>query len=397
MTTPLVRNSIRPTKKLISAAFAIVILATGALTANAAPGDIFVSDANHGPGMIYKFAPNGTRTTFATGLNDPGGLAFDAAGNLFEADYTTGIIYEFAPNGSRSTFATGLNYPFALAFDVAGNLFDADYGSGTIYKFALDSTRSTFATALNGPVGLAFDTAGNLFEEDFGSANIYKFDPNGIRTSFATGLNGPEGVAFDTAGNLFEADYGSGNIYKFDSNGIRTTFASGLNGPDALAFDAAGFLFVGAYNDGTIYKFDTNGNSTIFASGLAQIGFVAVQPPPPPPPYTAQIQQPINSDGSSVFSVRRGVVPVKFTLTQNGVATCTLPSATVVLTRTAGGTIGAIDESVYIGPADTGSNFRIDSCQYVYNLSASTLGVGTYRVDIKINGTVVGNAIFQLK
>ena len=64
---------------------------------------------------------------------------------------------------------------------------------------------------------------------------------------------------------------------------------------------------------------------------------------------------------------------------------------------TAGGTIGAIDEMVYSGSADTGSNFRIDSCQYVYNLSASALGVGTYQVDIMINGQVVGSAIFKLK
>jgi hypothetical protein len=56
-----------------------------------------------------------------------------------------------------------------------------------------------------------------------------------------------------------------------------------------------------------------------------------------------------------------------------------------------GGTTGAVDESVYTGSADTGSNFRISSCQYIYNLSADALGVGTYRVDIKINDTVVGS------
>ena len=90
---------------------------------------------------------------------------------------------------------------------------------------------------------------------------------------------------------------------------------------------------------------------------------------------------------------------MKFTLTQGGVATCNLPPATIAVTRTSGQTTGAIDESVYSGAADTGSNFRIDSCQYIYNLSASALGVGTYRVDIKIkiNGQVVGNCIFQLK
>jgi hypothetical protein len=116
-----------------------------------------------------------------------------------------------------------------------------------------------------------------------------------------------------------------------------------------------------------------------------------------PPPYGAEVQQPINPDGSSVFNVRRGVVPVKFTLTLGGVATCDLPPATIAVTRTAGGATGQIDESVYSGAADSGSNFRIDSCQYVYNLRPSALGVGTYRVDILIDGQVVGSTTFQLK
>jgi hypothetical protein len=115
------------------------------------------------------------------------------------------------------------------------------------------------------------------------------------------------------------------------------------------------------------------------------------------PVYAVQVQQPINADGTSVFNVRRGVVPVKFTLTLNGVATCNLPPATIAVTRTAGGVIGPIDESSYTGPADTGSNFRIDSCQYIYNLSASALGAGTYEVDIIINGQVVGSASFALR
>jgi VCBS repeat protein/FG-GAP repeat protein len=113
--------------------------------------------------------------------------------------------------------------------------------------------------------------------------------------------------------------------------------------------------------------------------------------------YAARIQQPINSDGTSIFTERRGVVPVKFTLTLNGVSTCTLPPATIAVTRTAGGTTGAINESVYSMSADSGSNFRIDGCEYAYNLNSGALGVGTYRVDIKINNEVVGSATFQLK
>jgi hypothetical protein len=67
------------------------------------------------------------------------------------------------------------------------------------------------------------------------------------------------------------------------------------------------------------------------------------------------------------------------------------------VTRTSDGLIAEVDESVYTGPADTGSNFRIDSCQYIYNLITSALGAGTYEVDILINSQVVGSASFQLK
>jgi hypothetical protein len=114
--------------------------------------------------------------------------------------------------------------------------------------------------------------------------------------------------------------------------------------------------------------------------------------------YSAQVQPPINADGSSIFNVKRGVVPVKFTLSGcDGHPTCTLPAATIAVTRTAGGVIGQVNESVYSGPSDTGSNFRIDGCQYIYNLTSSALGVGTYRVDILINSQVVGSATFKLK
>jgi hypothetical protein len=95
--------------------------------------------------------------------------------------------------------------------------------------------------------------------------------------------------------------------------------------------------------------------------------------------------------------VRRGVIPVKFTLTLNGVATCNLPTATIAVYRTGTGGNQLIDESVYEGSADTGSNFRITGCQYIYNLSASALGVGTYRVDIIINGQVASSATFALR
>src|SRR5207249_4483938 len=111
------------------------------------------------------------------------------------------------------------------------------------------------------------------------------------------------------------------------------------------------------------------------------------------PPYKATIQQPINPDGSSVFSVKRGVAPIRFTLAAGAFPVCVLPPATIAVTRTAGANTGSVNESTYVMPADAGANFRIDSCQYIYNLNSSGLGAGTYRVDIKTNGQVVGSAI----
>lgn len=113
--------------------------------------------------------------------------------------------------------------------------------------------------------------------------------------------------------------------------------------------------------------------------------------------YSATVQQPINVDGSSVFNAKRGVVPVKFSLTYSGTATCQLPPATISLARTTGQAQGPIDESVYLLPSDIGSNFRIDSCQYIYNLATGMLGTGNYVVKIWINGRVAGTATFGLR
>jgi DNA-binding beta-propeller fold protein YncE len=59
-------------------------------------------------------APRGSVTVFATSTSE--GLAFDAAGNLFVANFYNNTIEEFAPNGVGTVFAsTGLNEPAGLA------------------------------------------------------------------------------------------------------------------------------------------------------------------------------------------------------------------------------------------------------------------------------------------
>ena len=382
----------------VYAVFVFVAFVIATSTTNSAPGDLF--EADYCSGTIYKFAPDGTRSTFATGVSSVVGLAFDSSGNLFAGANCCGVIFKFAPDGTQNTFASGLAHVGALAFDSAGNLFEAEgvnvfSGSGNINKFAPDGTRSTFTSEVTFPDGLAFEGAGNLFEADDGTDTIYKFAPDGTRTTFATGIeNGPAGLAFDSTGNLFVST--SFTIYKYTPGGAQSIFATGLNGAVGLVFDSAGNLFEADSGTGTIYKFAPDGTRTTFATGLNCPEFLAIQPAPPTS-YAAQVRPPINADRTSIFTVRRGVVPVKFTLTQGGVATCDLSPATIAVTRTGGGVVGQVNESTYAGSADSGSNFRIDSCQYIYNLNSRALGVGIYRVDILINGQVVGNATFELR
>ena len=123
-----------------------------------------------GERAIYKFAPDGTSTVFADSDQFaegeyPIGLAFDSSsGNLYvsietftdpEAD---SIVY-FTPMGVKSTFATRLTTPRGLAFDSSRNLFVAEANAipdGDILKFTPGGVRSTFATGFGRPEFLTF-------------------------------------------------------------------------------------------------------------------------------------------------------------------------------------------------------------------------------------------------
>ncbi len=261
---------------------AILLLAFGVTAQN-----LYVASGNN----ILEFAPNGTQSTFAaSGVNVPRGLAFDSAGDLFEADWWNGNIYEFTPGGVQSTFASGLNHPTGLAFDSAGNLFEADAGSGNIYEFTPGGGQSAFASGLSGPQALAINSAGNLFVGD--GNNIYQYTSGGVQSVFASGVNVPRGLAFDSAGNLFVGEGGpsSSTIVEITPGGAQSPFAA-YSAFDlyAIAFDNAGNLFsvnvptpVNYGYNGIIYKFTPGGVRSTFAYPLDSPEGLAFQPVPEP-------------------------------------------------------------------------------------------------------------------
>src|SRR4026207_455432 len=317
------KNKMKTITKLIYAAFTVVSLALGAVTANGALNDLFVSingDGSNGGGSINEYTPTGVQSLFASGLSGPRGVAFDHFGNLFVANnffddpsqMFQGTIIKIAPDGVQSLLVTiaGNVVLEGLAFDHASNLFvivvDANdlHSASSIYKITPSGVQSTFGTLPFLSLGLAFDSAGNLFAATVGdptvanSAAIYKFTPDGTRSVFADqsafgDFNGPAGLAFDRFGNLFASTEaatpaGTDTVLKFTPNGVGSPFATDLDWPRGLAFDRSGNLFVaerGAFAPpGDVLKFTPDGNSTVFAPELDDPQFLAFQLLPTPRP-----------------------------------------------------------------------------------------------------------------
>lgn len=177
--------------------------------AHSAPGDLYLAQTE--AGVILKFTPGGTKSTFASGLDHPGALAFDRAGNLFVSGGSgqPGNIVKITPSGQVTVFASGLSIPGALAFDGPGNLYVTENTGdvGGVSRFTPDGTKSAFGSydgmELGIPMGLAFSPVGNLFVTMDGPFNfnggIVWFAPDGTGYTFSA-TDGPA-LAFDSAGN----------------------------------------------------------------------------------------------------------------------------------------------------------------------------------------------------
>jgi uncharacterized protein YjiK len=287
-----------------------------------AAGNVYIADP--GNSRVRKVSTSGTVTTVA-GNGSPGfsgdggpatnasldglrGVAVDAAGNLYIADWvnprvrkvsTSGTIttvagsgtYGFSGDGGPATDA-GLSSPYGVAVDAAGNLYIADAGNSRVRKVSTSGTITTVAgsgtygfsgdggpatnAALSSPQGVALDAAGNLYIADAHNSRVRKVSTSGTITTVAgngtfgfsgdggpatdAGLNSPVGVTVDAAGNLYIADSGNHRVRKVSTSGTITTVAgdgtfgfsgdggpatnASLNIPYGVAVDAAGNLYI---------------------------------------------------------------------------------------------------------------------------------------------------------
>ena len=210
-----------------------------------------------------------------SGISMPGAIAVDSRGRIFVVNETAGYnlqgditVYPAGSygnirpiatiGGTRTGDNTGLNDPVGLAFDSAGDLYVLNSSGGpdgngsiTVYPPTANGNVAPKATIVNSvkdkrtkfesPAGMALDVAGNIYVTNDGSANggsgsdsitIYAAGKSGdvapmkIISGPHTGLNLPHGIAIDSAGKIYVANDGS------DNKGVDsvTVYAPGSSG-----------------------------------------------------------------------------------------------------------------------------------------------------------------------
>ncbi len=281
------------------------------------------------------FSGDGGRATAAR-LNAPGGIAVDAAGNLYVADTANHRIRRVSPAGVITTIAgTGaggfsgdggpaaaaqLFSPTGVAVDGSGNVYIGDTFNNRVRRIAPDGTISTIAGTgtggytpdgvpatsvdLNGPTAVAVDAAGDLYVVEHEGGRVRKILPSGTITTVAglefDGFNGdgipgvaaqldsPSGVAVDAAGNVYIADSDNNRVRKVGGDGTITTIAGtggyGFNGnaipatsaqlntPSGLAVDGSGNVYVADRYNDQVRKIVPGGAITVVA-GSGKNGF----------------------------------------------------------------------------------------------------------------------------
>ena len=142
---------------------------------------------------------NGIGTTAS--FDHPYGVAVDVSGNVYVADLSNNLIRMITSVGVVSTLAgSGLGYtngtgtaasfnqPVGVAVDASGNVYVADYGNNLIRKITSTgvvttlagsglsgNTNGTGTTArFNGPDGVAVDAFGNVYVADVSNNLIRK-------------------------------------------------------------------------------------------------------------------------------------------------------------------------------------------------------------------------------
>jgi len=211
-------------------------------------------------------------TLFATGFNGSNGLAFDASGNLYVANYNNNTVSKVDASGSVTAIYTGFNCPYGLAFNNAGNLFVTNFIGNSISQVNASGVIIATFTGFNHPYGLAIDASGNLYVSNASANTVSKVDGSGNILATYMGFHGPGNIVIDTSGNLYVTNASNGTVSKVDASGTIIATYTGISFPVGLALDASGNLYIANITGHSISMIPAgSGDGTMaqaFVSGL---------------------------------------------------------------------------------------------------------------------------------
>jgi len=219
-------------------------------------GRIYISEINEfgkdGDGQITVLDRKGRTAVFATGLDDPKGLAIIGQ-YLYAADKNK--IIRIGPDGKTSVFAASAAFPSPPIFlndleaDPQGNLYVSDSGDilgkgggGAIYKINAKGQVTLLINdkqdaRITGPNGLLADDTGNvLLEVDFASGILYSLNTQTRKlTDIAEGFGGGDGLVHHSNGTMYVSDWKNGKVFSVNTKGDVAVVRSGYQAAADIA------------------------------------------------------------------------------------------------------------------------------------------------------------------
>lgn len=196
-----------------------------------ADGTLFV--AEWGGGRVSTFTPDGKRETFADGLSGPSGLAIASDGMIYVASYSSDLIWSFTPSGNRRIHATGLATPAGLSFDRSGQLLVANRRTNQILAVERSGLRPVISD-LNTPVGAVQTPDGGYVVSNIaGGVTIVRPDGSRVEAGQDFSTPGP-GITITNSGRVFVVDYGGTQVREILMSGGSRVYADGFSSPVGL-------------------------------------------------------------------------------------------------------------------------------------------------------------------
>ena len=194
-------------------------------------GTIYISEINEfgkdGDGQISKVDTKGNVTVFATGMDDPKGLAIIGE-KLYVADKNR--VLEVNKDGTWQVYGAQMAFPGTPVFlndleaDKLGNLYVSDSGDlksgGQIYKITKGGEKVSIVVDsknpdILAPNGLLFEGRNNLLSVDFESGILYRVNlSTGKTTKLAEGFGGGDGMVKTSAGKIYISSWKDGKVYR---------------------------------------------------------------------------------------------------------------------------------------------------------------------------------------